>query len=285
MKAVFEKIEKGEANSLVVRQFEVPMFDAPFHFHPEYELTLILKGEGQRYVGQQVANFTDGDLAFLGSNLPHCWIAQKAQEEEMLSAIVVQFDENCLGKDFFQLPEMTKIKAFLQHSKAGFQLLGETKEVISQKMQALVSASPIQKIMGLIAILAYLSENQNRHIIDTSFSEHQYSQIETVRFQKVFSYLIEHFKEEITLDQIAAVAHLSPTSFCRYFKGITQKTFVEVLVEFRLQYACQLLTKTDLPIQQIAYDSGFGDVPYFNRQFKKHTGTSPQKWREESRKR
>ena len=279
MKAIFEKIEKQEANSLVVRQFEVPTFDAPFHFHPEYELTLILKGEGQRYVGQQVSNFAAGDLVFLGSNLPHCWIAQKAHEEEMLSAIVIQFEENCLGKDFFQLPEMVKIRAFLQQSKTGFQLLGEAKEILSTKIKDLVVAQPLQKILGLVEILAILSQSQDTQIIDTSFSEHQYSQIETTRFQKVFSYLIEHFKEDISLDQMAAVAHLSPTSFCRYFKSITQKTFVEVLVEFRLQYACQLLTKSDLSIQQIAFDSGFGDVPYFNRQFKKYKHVTPMTFR------
>lgn len=279
MKAVFEKLTTEQSSSFIFRQFEVPAFDAPFHFHPEYELTLILKGEGQRYVGKQVNDFFEGDLVFLGSNLPHCWIAQKANQEEMLGAIVIQFDENFLGKGFFQLPEMAKIKEFLQKSKAGFQILDEVKEILTTKIKALVVAQPLQKMLGLIEILAILSQCQDLQIIDFSFSEHHYSQIETARFQKVFSYLIENFKEEISLDQIANIADLSPTSFCRYFKSITQKTFVEVLIEFRLQNACQLLIKTDLPIQQVAFDSGFGDVPYFNKLFKKHKQCTPMAFR------
>lgn len=91
--------------------------------------------------------------------------------------------------------------------------------------------------------------------------------------------MIENFKEEISLEQIANIADLSPTSFCRYFKNITKKTFVEVLIEFRLQYACQLLHKTDLTIQQVAFESGFGDVPYFNKLFRKHKHLTPKEWR------
>ena len=74
MKAVFEQVKSDPSKVLLVRHFRIPQFDAPFHFHPEYELTLIVKGEGQRFVGKQVDDFSDGDLVFLGSHLPHCWI-------------------------------------------------------------------------------------------------------------------------------------------------------------------------------------------------------------------
>lgn len=278
MKAILEKIAKEESTSFVVRQFEVPTFDAPFHFHPEYELTLILQGEGQRYIGKQVHDFFEGDLVFLGSNLPHCWINRQIGDE-LVSAIVIQFDTVFLGNSFMDLAEMKDIKRFLQQSKSGIEVLGKTKERLTSQIKQLVEKPPLQRLVGLIEILHELSQTADFSVIDFSFLEHQYSQTETTRFQQVFSYLIENFKENITLEEIADIAHLSPTSFCRYFKSITQKTFVEVLLEYRLQYACQLLTKTQLPIQQIAFESGFGDVPYFNKQFKKYKKTTPTSWR------
>lgn len=278
MKAVFEQLNTEQSSSFILRQFDVPKFDAPFHFHPEYELTLILKGEGQRYVGQQVHEFFMGDLVFLGANLPHCWVNQPL-ENENVSAIVIQFGELFLTKGILDLPEMKKVQAFLEKSKSGFEIIGKTKEILTEKIVSLQHKTPLQKIAGLLEIFDILSNSIEIMTIDDFFFEHQYNQSETARFQKVFSYLIENFKEEITLEQIANIADLSPTSFCRYFKNITKKTFVEVLIEFRLQYACQLLNKTDLPIQQVAFESGFGDVPYFNKLFKKHKNSTPKEWR------
>ncbi|GAB2650620.1 AraC family transcriptional regulator [Emticicia sediminis] len=278
MKAVFEQLNTEQSSSFIFRKFDVPKFDAPFHFHPEYELTLILKGEGQRYVGQQVHEFFAGDLVFLGANLPHCWINQ-AIENENASAIVIQFGDLFLGKGIVELPEMKKVQAFLEKSKSGFEIIGKTKEILTEKIVLLQHKTSLQKIAGLLEILDILSHSTEITTIDDFFFEHQYNQSETARFQKVFSYLIENFKEEITLEQIANIADLSPTSFCRYFKNITKKTFVEVLIEFRLQFACQLLNKTDLPIQQVAFESGFGDVPYFNKLFRKHKNLTPKEWR------
>lgn len=278
MKAVFEQLNTEQSSSFILRQFDVPKFDAPFHFHPEYEMTLILKGEGQRYIGQQVNEFFAGDLVFLGANLPHCWVNQPL-ENENASAIVIQFGELFLEKGIIDLPEMQKVKAFLEKSKSGFEIVGQTKEILTEKIVALQLKTPLQKIAGLLEFFDILSNSTEIIIIDEFFFEHQYNQSETARFQKIFSYLIENFKEEITLEQIANIADLSPTSFCRYFKNITKKTFVEVLIEFRLQFACQLLSKTDLPIQQVAFESGFGDVPYFNKLFRKHKNLTPKEWR------
>ena len=174
---------------------------------------------------------------------------------------------------------MQKVNAFLEKSKSGFEIVGKTKEMLTQKVKGLQHNNPLQKIAGLLDIFDILSHSTEIITIDDFFFEHQYNKSETARFQKIFSYLIENFKEKITLEQIANIADLSPTSFCRYFKNITMKTFVEVLIEFRLQYACQLLNKTDLPIQQVAFESGFGDVPYFNKLFRKYKNATPKEWR------
>lgn len=278
MKAVFEKLEVQRFNSFIIRQIELPNFDAPFHFHPEFELTLILKGEGQRYVGSQVNAFIDGDLVFLGSNLPHCWVNQPL-ENENVSSIVIQFGDTFLGNEWIDLPEMQKVKSFFEKSKMGIEIVGVAKDIVSEKIHGIVQKSPLQRMVTLIEILDILSNNQNYLSLDSYYFENNYNQSETSRFQKVFSFMIENFKEEIRLEQIADIADLSPTSFCRYFKGITNKTFSEVIIEFRLQFASQLLLKTKLQVKNVALESGFGDVPYFNRQFLKYKGITPLEYR------
>ena len=73
MKAQFEKIVTSVDSSFHAFLYENENFDAPWHFHPEYELTYIVKGKGMRYVGNSVQKFEEGDFVLLGSNLPHCW--------------------------------------------------------------------------------------------------------------------------------------------------------------------------------------------------------------------
>lgn len=275
MKAVLEKLDLDARNSFLYRNFALPAFEAAFHFHPEFELTHIRKGEGQRYVGAQVEDFYDDDLVFLGSNLPHCWISKPLAEGEKVEAAVVQFRGDFLGERFLELPEMLVVNHFLQKSRAGLKILGETKIKVLESLVELPNANEYQRLLILLNILGMLSESTEVEVMDSSFSNVHHSGTETARFQKVFAYLIQHYREEIALHTIAEVAHLSPTSFCRYFKTITGKTFVEVVNSYRIQFACQLLRKKELTVSQIAFESGFNDVPYFNKLFKKLKGVSP----------
>lgn len=279
MKAIFEQLNLGRASSFHYRKLVLATFNAAFHFHPEYELTLILKGEGQRYVGSHVEDFGPGDLVLLGSNLPHCWVSKPQPTGEMLACIVLQFDPAFLGKDFFDLPEMADVRCLLDQSKSGLRIHGRAQERIAAQLCQLESEMPVKKMLGLLSILDELSRVPDLETIDRLYAKNVYSNAETARFQQVFSYLIEHYRREITLEEIAKVANLTPTSFCRYFKNMTQKTFHELVHEFRIQYACQLLRKTGAPVAQIAFDCGFGDVPYFNKLFKKQKGMSPLAYR------
>lgn len=279
MKAIFERVKSNPSEAILVRHIRMPQFDAPFHFHPEYELTFIIKGEGQRYVGKQVDRFEDGDLVFLGPNLPHCWINHKNEDSPLSEAIVVQFNRDFLGKEFFEISTFLAIKKFLDKSRSGIEIHGPDKNQISQILPELSSASPTKKVLILLDILNRLSVADQVRQLDNSFTVNYLKFSETSRFQKVFSYIIDHYKENISLEKMAVIADLSPTSFCRYFKSITQQSFVDLLLEFRIKQACHLLLSSDLPIREIAFQSGFDDIPYFNRVFKKKKGISPNKYK------
>lgn len=279
MKAVFEQISPGLRSSFIHKYLELPAFESPYHFHPAYELTWICRGNGIRYVGRTAQSFVDGDLIFLGANLPHCWINQG--QEGQVSAHVIQFEENFLGRDFFSIPEMSLVKKLFEKAKSGLLVEGSVKNQIQEKILRLAKSDPAERISALLDILILLSFSEQALPLDVVSSKLTHDLPETSRFNRVMSFLIENFKNEIQLEQIAAIAHLSPTSFCRYFKGMMQKTFTEVVLDFRIQHACQQLLNTELPVSRIAMDSGFEDLPYFNRKFKKVTGTNPMAYRRE----
>ena len=94
-------------------------------------------------------------------------------------------------------------------------------------------------------------------------------------FNKICNYTLSNYKKDITLEEVASLSNLSITSFCRYFKLMTKKTFYDFLIEIRVSHACRLLIENKLPTEMICFDCGFNNVSNFYRHFKKVTGMTP----------
>lgn len=281
MKATYEQLSATRHNSILYRQFSQDRFVAPYHFHPELELTLIQKGQGRRIIGRQIASFESGDLVFLGPNLPHTWLSDESGVSDLgAQAIVIQFKADCFGEGFWDLPEMMPIKSLFQKAASGVQVNGALRQTIAEMMQASLEMNPFQQMLQVLHILQAIGLSSENTLIDPHFADNMATINETSRFQEVYAYMIKHFKEDISLDTIAAVAHLSPSSFCRFFKKITRKTFVDSLTEFRIKYACQLLENTEQAVSAICFESGFGNLSHFNKVFKQTMGYSPLAYRQ-----
>ena len=94
-----------------------------WHYHPEIELIFVCGGSGKRQIGSNISYFSDGDLVLMGSNLPHCGMTNENTNNDY--EMVIQFKPDFLGENFFELPEMQKISALLEKSKAGIVFFGK----------------------------------------------------------------------------------------------------------------------------------------------------------------
>ena len=102
------------------------------------------------------------------------------------------------------------------------------------------------------------------------------SEGEGLRMGKIYNYVLKNYKNPLTLDDVAAAAHLTPQAFCRYFKKHTGVTFVTFLNELRVTEACKNLTSGEYDnISSVAYSCGFNSIANFNRVFKNVAGASP----------
>ncbi len=281
MKATYEQLSDNIENSFLIRHFSLPRFEAPFHFHPELELTFIESSKGKRFVGRQVSDFAAGDLVLLGENVPHCWLNNPSNTEggDLAKSTVIQFKRDFLGTSFLETPEMTAIQFLFQKAQSGILIKGKTRDVVADKMSFATAANPFQKLLQLLDILQTIAISNETELIDPQFSTTTLSPIDTERFQKVYAFIIANYTQDIDLETIAAVAHLTPTAFCRYFKKMTRKTLVDVVTEFRIKHACQLLTSTGKSVSDICFESGFGNISFFNKQFKNTLGHSPLAYR------
>jgi AraC-like DNA-binding protein len=281
IKASYEVLQPTSGHSFIVRKFGKTAFDAPYHFHEEYELTYILHGRGKRYVGSHMEDFASGDLVLLGANLPHCWKLEADEPgHEEASAIVIQFNANFLGEDFFNKAELQGIKKLLQKSSSGISFNSGTRNTVNKSMYQLAEEKGNFKILiSLLEILQRLSVSTEYTLLDQQRSVAEQSRAEQERINPIFAYLVDNFRGQVSLDQASNIAHMTPNAFCKYFKKITRKTFMETVIEYRLNYATQQLVQTDKPISEISFDSGFGDVSHFYKMFKHKMHQSPLNYR------
>lgn len=274
MRASYEKIPANDGISLLARHIKVPHFDAPLHFHPEYELTLIVGGNGKRFVGDSVENFESGDLVLLGSNLPHFWRSDKPSETTS-EAIVIQFStdfvENILGK----LPECKSILSMLILAKCGIKF----KASFAPLLEDLIDKKDLKRLTLFIELLEILSQSTDYQTLASENFNIKPDDAENERMRKILEFTLDNFQNEVEINEVADLANLTVPSFCRYFKARTRKTYVDYLHEIRVGHARKLLIDNKLSISQIGLECGFQNLSNFHRIFKKQVGLTPLAYR------
>ena len=171
MKASFESIQSSEHASFIIRKFEEERFSAPYHFHPEYELTLIVRGVGKRYVGTHMNDYAEGDLVLLGCNLPHCWKTAPGGNGATSVSIVVHFQKDFLGKDFFSAPETRRILQLLNNSRHGIQFTGDTKDLQLHMQNLLQEPDTFKRLISLLALLQALAASNEYVLLDKQIAD------------------------------------------------------------------------------------------------------------------
>lgn len=282
MDPVLEKVTHTSKSSFALKEDILKYIKTPWHFHPEYELTLIAESRGKRFIGDHVENFTSGDLIFIGPNLPHFWKNDSKYYKENSSlrvrAIVVHFLEDSFGKGFFDIPEMSAVKKTMKLSGRGIRINGKTKKIVTQKMELLLKQEGFERMNNLLTILDIISHSKELTVL-SSLGYKPYQKENLDRINTVYEYLLTNYKSDISLEKIAATVNLSPTAFCRFFKRSTGKTFSRVLNELRIGHACKKLMEESVTVSEACYESGYNNLSYFNRQFKEITKSSPLKYR------
>lgn len=281
-KPLLQKLPLSFGSSFLIDRFESPHFETPWHYHQAIEIVLCDGGFGKKFIGKHVCDYTEGDLAILGSNLPHWYRADDSfyhQNQTIKPAsIVIHFLDDCFGKDFFDIEEMTEIKRFLEIAKLGIEFYGDTKNIIREKILGLLEADKIHRFLGLIEILHLMAHSKEYKLLSENGMV-GVSTKDSQRMNAVFDYVLKNFKNDIDLSEIADKTNFSEAAFCRYFKLRTQKTFVAFVNEIRIGYACKLLIESELNILEICYESGFKNLSNFNRQFRKMMNTNPKNYR------
>lgn len=268
-------------------------YGARWHFHPEVQLTLVLKSAGYRIVGDSIAPLLPGDLVLVGASLPHVWHQDEGRngaegangtkkrkgKRDAVHAIVVRFREDFLGDHFLRSPEMEGVRRLLKRSGRGLCVTGATREAVAGLMQELAGEQGLRRLLKLLEIVKVLAESkQLRPIASANFSP-ELRDSDTPRMQRVMRFIHDHLDEVIEREEVARCAALSAGAFSRFFKTRTGKTLPQYVNELRVGKACARLRDAGAKVADIALACGFENLANFNRQFRAIAGMSPREYR------
>lgn len=259
-------------------------FDPTWHAHEEYQVFLVLKGTGTRFIGNTVTSFVPGDLTLLGPHVPHLWRSDETyfdkNNDESTHGLVIYFKEDFLG-GLLEKEEMKHIKSLFAKAQRGIEYHGAITQYIGPLMNRIVLAHGTDSMILLLTILDSLAQSKDFHLLHNSEYTQTLKETETNRINLVYNYVVQHFREPIALEQVAALLHMTPTSFSRYFRIKTSKSFSGFLSELRVRHACKLLSEDERKnINGVCYECGFNTLSNFNRQFKAFMKMTPKEYRE-----
>jgi AraC-like DNA-binding protein len=252
-------------------------FPFKWHFHPEYELTLIVRSGGQQFVGDAIVDYGDGDLVLLGPNLPHTWRSTKLTGRH--EAIVVQFRADCLGAGLFDRPEMRPVQRLLDRARRGLLFGGKPRRVAGELMRELLGATGPTRIRLFLEILERLAAAPSRSLASAAFQPEATREDER-RISQICDHIQRHTDQRLSLSSVARMVHMSSSSLSRFFKRVTGRTFNRYLNELRVGQACRQLIETDHTVAEICYACGFHNLANFNRRFRQIKGVTPTDYRE-----
>ncbi|GAB3910910.1 AraC family transcriptional regulator [Mucilaginibacter boryungensis] len=279
MKPQLLKVSKDLTYSFSARRDTMPDINNRWHYHPEIELIFFKQGSGTQFIGDNISRFQSGDLMIIGADLPHYWKFDdcyfEAPDEQQVDVCVVHFTENFWGDVFLNMPENKEIKRLLEAARLGIKMTGPSRKAIGDVVENIIAGEGARKLILLLEVLHTISNYGNHSTIASVGFKHNFDRQEKDKINAIYNYSITHFKKTISLSEIAAVANVSPHTFCRYFKSKSRRTYSYFLKEIRIGHACKLLIEDKLNIKEICFESGFNNLASFHKAFKEITRKTP----------
>ena len=252
-----------------------------WHYHREFELTLTLNSQGQRYVGDTIESYGDGDLVLLGSNLPHTWMSQKKIDDTQPHvAHVFWIRAEWLDSLMETIVELRPLKTMLQRSTQGIVYSAATARKVRTVVERMDACTPAVRVICLIEVFAILAEDEKYRLLSMpATAAESIPASDRPRIDRALSHIHQNYQSDISIDELAKLAALSHSGFHRLFKRHTRQTVVEYLAQLRIGKACSLLISTDRPISWVAEQAGYTNISHFNRQFLTIKEMTPREFR------
>ena len=271
MKAFEEKLIYSEGSRFLVADRAEESFTFEWHYHEAFEITLILEGEGQRFVGDSIEAYREGDFIFLPPGLPHTW--SSSNSSRMNKAVYIQFEVDSLGVDLSSVSEFKELNGLL-NDKNGFAI--ESGPELREMMLSIKNASGLERVIQFLSILKLIARSNKRSLSSGSFKPEKDQQN-----RAVMDKVMELMKNELSVKvpEIALSVGMSESSFRRFIKKNTGRSFIDFTNLLQISEACRLLIETEYSVSHISMECGYRNLSHFNRKFREYKNMTPREFR------
>ena len=279
MKPYLEHIAASKDGSWTLFDRRLPAIPFEWHYNSEYELTLTLNSRGQRFVGDSMAGYEDGDLVLIGPKIPHTWCSSgDCGAGPTHQAIVLWFSEVFVQSLVRPHVELRPIQLLLENSTRAIEFSEGARTKARPLICAMLQQTAEDRLPALLQVLLLLSRDTKARPLMSAPVDAMPNATEE-RIGRVVHYLHQHYREPNPVDQLIRIAALSRSSLHRLFRQQTGMTTTDYVTRLRIGNACALLINTEKPISFIADHVGYRNLANFNRQFKETKGQTPRQFR------
>lgn len=281
VKPDLEVVQIRDGESFKAWSHGYPFHTVRWHFHPEYELHLVVETTGRYFVGDFIGEFEPGNLVLTGPNLPHNWVSDIPKGSSVpLRGRIIQFSEGFINNAVGVFPELCALGNVLELSRRGVLFSGDAARRLSPLMEELMHAQGVRRVELFLLIAGVLCRSQGMRTLASPNYLPDPSGYMSAGINKALSYIRENLTEPFSESDLAVIAGQSTGTFSRAFRRHTGMSLVQYVKRLRINLACQLLMSDDQSaITDICFDVGYNNLSNFNRQFLAEKGMTPSRFR------
>ncbi len=277
MQYIYENFTFPPDQSFTIRSeiLEIKRY-ATLRSHINFEIALLENCSGKRFIGDHIEDFEGTELVLLGSYLPHCWQYYTTIDPMIPpQATIIHFFPDFLGRQFLEKPEARQINDLFDRAAKGVSFSGYSIRNAKLLMQQMLFSTGMARIALMLNLLDMLANADQARVLSSPYYNSVSTSVEAQKINKVFDYIFQNFREEISLKAVADILPMSPAAFCRFFKARTNRTLIDFVKEVRIGNAAKLLLEKKYNVTEACYMSGYNNISNFNKHFKEVKGLSP----------
>ncbi|MFA0390992.1 AraC family transcriptional regulator [Vibrio splendidus] len=280
MKGYLEKVPQRVGMSWRYKKIVENSKSYGWHRHEEYEIAIHRHFAGHSFIGHHQSDVFHNHMILVGPDLPHAiYSEESADDQRVCETHVVWFRKDWIEPLIDSCRELEPLRALLEDSKKGLQFSPATAEKATELLDRVMEKPPHQQLLTLFSLFSVLLDGQEVvQLINPIFKAGEGDEISD-KLDKVEAFLMNHFIQDISVNDLASHLYISESSVRRLFQKHYKESFSQRLKKIRLNVACDLLINTSLPVSLILEKVGYDNQANFNRQFKSYKQVTPTQYR------
>lgn len=273
---LLETLPLQKKESVIISVHSAATCTTSLHYHPEYEIILITNCEGvKRTTGDITQEIAGTELILLGPNLYHKWLVQNLNNKkcQIVSIHINPHFFEALGKKKY-----AALQNMLDNSLQGILFPAGAAAVLKERLVNINTLKKKEALKEVGAILRIMAKSDYSFLCQNT--KNKAGITPDAAMEKLTVYLKKNYNNKITLEEACSYTGKSLTTFNRFIRKHTGTTFTNYLSSIRAGFAARNLIETTQNVAAIAELSGFNNLAYFNRTFKKKFGMTPLRYRE-----